>query len=170
MPAFGFLSVPAEDGAAAPLIALADVPGLQLKDHLPRSGDIDGVFQPFARLDPGDVEPAAGVGRGLNIDIFVSVSTTLIDVIGVMIRDVRTALIEVLRLDARWTRGRDEPEMAVVAEGPRGFAFILRHHPGTPDAEHARVLGDRQGVRIVRRAPPRWCGCRSQLRPGRPCR
>ena len=61
--------------------------------------NVDGVLQPLTCGHPTEVVAASGIGRCLDVDVCRAVRTAGVAGRGIQIRHVRSALIEILRLD-----------------------------------------------------------------------
>ena len=67
---------------------------------MPAVCDVDGVLEPLAGLGPADDVPAAGVGRGLDVDALRhAIFLAGVDGVDIVIGDAFAAVVEVLSLD-----------------------------------------------------------------------
>src|SRR5687767_13856206 len=64
-----------------------------------RVSDIDGVFEPFARRDKTNIEAAAGVATGFDIDIVGAIAAHEVTAGGIAISGVLTAGVVIFSLN-----------------------------------------------------------------------
>ena len=71
--------------------------------------DVDGVLEPLASLGPADDVPAAGVGRGCDVDALRrTIGLAQVGDVDIVIRKPFAAFVEVLGLDRRRPRAHRE--------------------------------------------------------------